>query len=298
MSVSAHTAAVDPATIKPLTLEALLGDVENLPPSPQILPQLLGLLNDDNSSFDEIVQLVSVDLSLAAQVLRLSNSAYYGAATKTYDLSDAVQRIGLREVYRLIAMICSKDLLGAASGLFDMEAGALWKYSLACAMAMEAMAEVVGGENPATAYTIGLLHSLGKIVLSTREPLIYQRVFDLIEKDGISMAAAEKQVLGYDNAAVAGGLLRKWDFKERIAIPIAYQYNPLKAPDYTNLAAMLHLAMWVASNVGFSCGKHAWAIEIDPGAPAVARVKEELLHGLLIVVAEKMEEMKALMPSD
>lgn len=280
----------------PLPLEVLLSDVEKLPPSPQILPQLLGLLNDDNSSFDEIVQLVSIDLSLAAQVLRLSNSAYYGAATKTYDLADAVQRIGLREVYRLIAMICSKDILGGASTLFDMEAGALWKYSLACALSMEAMAEIVGGENPSTAYTIGLLHSLGKIVLSTREPEIYQKVFELIEHDSLGIAQAERKILGYDNAMVAGALLRKWDFKDRISIPITYQYRPLKAPDYANLAAMLHLAMWVASNVGFSCGKHAWAMEVDPEAPHVAHIKEELLHGLLIVVAEKMEAMKSLMP--
>jgi HD-like signal output (HDOD) protein len=288
-----HLSDIDPS---PLPLDVLLSDVEKLPPSPQILPQLLGLLNDDNSSFDEIVQLVSVDLSLAAQVLRLSNSAYYGAATKTYDLADAVQRIGLREVYRLIAMICSKDLLGGASTLFEMEAGALWKYSLACALAMEAMVEVVGGENPATAYTIGLLHSLGKIVLSTREPVIYQKVFELIEREGLGIAQAERKILGYDNATVAGALLRKWDFKDRIATPITYQYRPLKAPDFANLSAMLHLAMWVASNVGFSCGKHAWAMEIDPEAPNVAHVKEELLHGLLITVAEKMEAMKSLMP--
>jgi hypothetical protein len=112
------------------------------------------------------------------------------------------------------------------------------------------------------------------------------------------MSQAERQILGYDNAAVASGLLRKWEFKENIATPIAYQYRPLLAPDYTNLAAMLHLAMWVASNVGFSCGKHAWAMEVDPAAPAAARVKEELLHGLLISVAEKMEELKSLLPAD
>ncbi len=296
--MSAPTPTSNDLKLKPPTLEDLLDNVERLPPSPQILPQLLGLLNDDNSSFDEIVQLVSIDLSLAAQVLRLSNSAYYGAATKTYDLSDAVQRIGLREVYRLIAMICSKDLLGGPSTLFEMEAGALWKYSLACALAMESMAEIVGGENPSTAYTIGLLHSLGKVVLSTHEPAVYQKVFEMIEHEGVSMAEAETKILGYTNASVASALLRKWDFKERICQPIAYQYKPIKAPDYPNLASMLHLGMWIASNVGFSCGKHAWAMEIDPAAPATAHVKEELLHGLLINIAEKMEEMKALMPSE
>ena len=287
-----------PKPTEPLTIESILADVKDLPPSPQILPQLLGLLNDDNSSFDEIVRLVSIDLSLAAQVLRLSNSAYYGAATKTYDLGDAVQRIGLREVYKLIAMICSKDLLGASSGLFDIEAGALWKFSLACAFAMETMAEIVGGENASTAYTIGLLHSLGKVILSHKEPVVYQQVFERVEKGGISLADAEQEILGFTNAQVAGAMLKQWDFKEVIVVPITYQYTPLRAPDFANLAAMLHLAMWVASNVGFSCGKHAWAIAIDPRATAAARIQEELLHGLLIMVSEKMEEIKALIPSE
>lgn len=280
------------------TIAELLSNVDKLPPSPQVLPQLLELLNDDNSSFDEIVQLVSVDLSLASQVLRLSNSAYYGAATKTYDLADAVQRIGLREVYRIIAMVCGKDLLGGASGALEMNSGDLWKFSLACALAMESMVELVGLNCASTAYTIGLLHALGKIVLSLHFPEHYKKVFDLIDQGETSISKAERAIFTFDNAEVAGALLKKWDFKDVVAIPITYQYKPTKAPDYQDLSSMLHLSTWIASNIGFSCGRHAWAIEMEPEAIGMAHIKEELLHGLLITVSEKMDHLKMLMPMD
>jgi HD-like signal output (HDOD) protein len=280
------------------SIAELLSHVDKLPPSPQVLPQLLELLNDDNSSFDEIVQLVSIDLSLAAQVLRLSNSAYYGAPTKTYDLADAVQRIGLREVYRIIAMICGRDLLGSAAEGLEMGAGDLWKFSLSCALAMESMVELVGLDCASTAYTIGLLHAIGKIVLSVHFPSHYKQVFELVDQGERSIATAERSIFTFDNAEVAGALLKKWDFKDIVAIPITYQYKPKKAPDYQDLASMLHLSMWIAANIGFSCGRHAWAIEMDPEAIHMAHIKEELLHGLLITVSEKMEQLKMLMPMD
>lgn len=293
---STPSTASDLTTIP--TIAELLSSVDNLPASPQVLPQLLELLNDDNSSFDEIVQLVSIDLSLASQVLRLSNSAYYGAATKTYDLADAVQRIGLREVYRIIAMICGRDLIGGASESLEMNSGDLWKFSLACALSMEAMVELVGLHCASTAYTIGLLHALGKIVLSLHFPKHYKQVFDLIDQGEPSVAKAERTIFTFDNAEVAGALLKKWDFKDIVATPITYQYKPTKAPDYQDLACMLHLSMWIASNIGFSCGRHAWAIEMDPDSITGAHIKEELLHGLLITVSEKMDHLKMLMPMD
>ena len=276
-----------------MKLETLLEAANKLPATPQILPQLLNLLGDENSSFDDIVQLVSVDLSLTAQVLKLSNSAYYGLASKTYDLEDAIQRIGMQEVYKLIAVICSKELMGDSYSLFELEKGELWKYSLGCAFVLEDMA-LAAGISGSTAYTLGLLHGIGKILINQKATEEYREVFAKAESEGISLHKAEREVLGFTNGELAGALLKKWNFNSDIFIPVEYQFKPTQAPTHKDLACMLHLSIWVASHIGLNAGKSAWAFEIDVQTIEYMEVTEEQLQGYLVSAFEKLETIEAL----
>ncbi len=274
-----------------MNLSELIENVDNIPPAVQTLPKLQSLLMSEDSSFDEIVELIKIDPSLTAHVLKLSNSAFYGQASHIDDIEEAVGRIGIQEVYKLVAMVCGMELLKDAQPVCYLDEGQLWEQSLACGIVMEKMARDIG-QDPSSSYTIGLLHSLGKIVINRYLSDTYEKVFFLLEEEGLSLTDAEKEILGFDHAEIGASLLKSWDFSPDTYLPIQYQYLPSSVPDFKDLTCMLHLSIWVVANIGLNHGKDAWAFTADPNAAQRIEVSSDMLTEYLMSAHEKLKEMQ------
>ena len=148
-----------------MEIEVILDSVSDLPPTPQILPKLQSLLKDDNSTMEDIVKLVKMDAPLTAKVVRLSNSVFFGSATPSKNIEDAVNRLGFQEVYKVVSLVASQLVLGGGLESYKLKEGELWKQSVYTAIAMETIGTKVGQE-ASSLYTIGLLHSIGKAIIN------------------------------------------------------------------------------------------------------------------------------------
>ncbi len=95
-----------------MELESILSGIENLPPTPQIIPKLRRVLKDEDSGVEEIASLVKLDAALTAQIIRLGNSAYLGAANPSKSIQEAVGRLGFRVIYLMVNLIITKQVLG------------------------------------------------------------------------------------------------------------------------------------------------------------------------------------------
>jgi len=277
-----------------MNVQTVLNKVEKLPPAPAVLPMLLKLLSNTDSDPSEIVGYIKVDQSLMAQVLKLANSAFFGGS-HVYDLDDAVGRIGYHEVYKLVGMVCGKEMLGSKITDLCIEDGQLWEYSLASGYVMELLAQKVDID-PSTSYTIGILHSLGKVVLSSYKEFHYNRVIDLIEKRGLTLAQAERAIYGVTNAQVASALLKKWKFDESVTVPIEYQSNPLSAAEeHRRTTCMLNLAIWTVSSLGHNHGKDSWAFEVSDETVESIGLSQKELQRFIVTAHDKLEEIKELL---
>jgi HD-like signal output (HDOD) protein len=274
--------------------EEVLSQVEKLPPAPAVLPSLLTLLNDVNSDPNDVIGLIRVDPSLTAQVLRLSNSVYYGSTSTTYDLEEAVGRIGFREVYKMVAVICGQQLFNHKIHQLFMDKGEMWEYSLGTGFIMEQMAKELDGDS-SSAYTIGLLHALGKMVINAHPTMDYADVFAVVEKEGISQTEAERKVWGVTHPEVAGALLRKWGFKDDIVNPIEFQDRPALATAHRKAACMLHLSIFTVAALGLNHGKDAWALNADAFALQFTGLKEDQMQIFLVNAHERLAAIKALL---
>ena len=272
--------------------ETLLESVKSLPPAAQILPKLLTLLRNPDTSSHHIVNLISLDASLTAQVLKLSNSAYYGVSTPSYDLVESINRIGFGEAFKLVAVICGGKLVDQPLSGFCIDKGQLWEHSLACAIAMELLAQK-SGEDTSVCYTIGLLHAIGKIVFNEHFADRYEEVFECVEKEGISLLESENRVLGYNHAQIGSALLKKWNFSENIYDPIEFQYTPMESKTHLKLSCMIHLTYWIVAGVGLNFGKDAWAFNVDSKAFEYLGISEDQLHLHIIDVHKRLGEIKS-----
>jgi len=280
-----------------MNLDTLIAQVRNILPSPQILPRLLTILEDPDSHSAEVVDIIKLDPALTAQVLALSNSAFYGYSSPSIDLDEAVNRIGFKELYKLVGLVLCKRLVGqSALPAYQIDEGELWENSIACAFAMEKLAAAARSE-PTMAYTLGLMQGLGKIVINQYAGDAYLAVFDAIESRGCSMLEAESGVFGFDHARTCEALLAKWNFPEEISVPVAYQYRPAEAPLYREPASMLHLAKWIVSGLGANCGRDAFAFEMDGSVLEILDLSETHVQLLILEVQERLATVKCLLQS-
>ena len=241
---------------RPISPAEMVQAVKHLPSAPRVLPRIKNLLSDCNSSMDEIVTLIRLDPAIAAQVVRVANSVLYGSNANCSAVEEAVGRVGFDQVYELITYSVASQVLIRPLKVYGIEPDDFWKQNITCALAAEALGKQTG-QDPAMAYTLGLLHSVGMVVID-EWALRHQPSLHLGGEAGIAAAAAREQLqLGFTHAEAGAALLQHWGFSAAMCRAVRWQDFPDVAGTSSPMAAILQVAKWVRSA---AC---------DPGNPPV-----------------------------
>lgn len=221
-------------------MKSVFKGFEEIPPNFTVLVQLCRLLRDEYVALSQISALIEIDPGLAALVVRLSNSAYFGCQTPSSNLDEAINRIGFAEVLKLVALVSNRVLFDRPLTPYGMTSHDMWEQSLAAAIFMEFLSYDVDSD-PGHAYLIGLLHAIGKYPIASLLQKVKAYAKADAEMDFISLAKWERNEVGSDRAKVGAQLLQKWGFAENVYTPIQFQLHPLLAPRDKQLACMLHI---------------------------------------------------------
>lgn len=209
------------ATIDDAVLRTRL---DHLPPLPVAAMEILDGFDDPEVDVATLARHVANDQVLAARALRIANSPFYGLAGRVTGIHDAIVILGFRAVRSLVlsaAMVNSVTRIGADLGKVRV----FWRHSVAAALAARGLARYTR-ENPEAAFTAGLLHDMGHIVLEACFPEACQEVRRWSEDhDGVALDG-ERTLLGLDHAHVGGMLARHWRLPETIADAIARHHTP------------------------------------------------------------------------
>lgn len=209
-----------------IELADMVTSAEKLPGTPWILPKLQGLLRNANANADDVIDLVKLDVALTGRVLRYANSSYYGMSVPVQSVGEAVNLMGFREIYKLVSVAASRDMLGKELAHYGLAKGEMLKRSIATAMVMMALADGLGIGIADTYYTIGLMHGIGKIVIDTFCTARGMALYEDNGVEGVIDPEQERHLLGYDNAQVGAAVLEKWRFPPEIVEPVRQQLEP------------------------------------------------------------------------
>jgi HD-like signal output (HDOD) protein len=215
-------------------------------PSP---PYRFRRLDELMGRLDEIVALVRLDPGIAARVLQLANSAYYGqGALRCATVEQAVNRVGYGQVFELVSFAVASQVLVRPLDVYGVEADELWRLSVAGALAAELLAEVTLQDRN-IAYTAGLLHCVGMVAID--EWALRRGAKLRLVSRGLPREATEheRQELGFTQAEVGAALLRHWDFPRAMSEPVRWQYTPRASAGFVRMASLLHAGKWVLSAV-------------------------------------------------
>lgn len=195
-----------------------------LPALPQALADAQRVLRDEDSSGRACADALGRDPALAAQVLRLANAASYGRAGRIADLHDAVLLLGRQKLGTVLgaAAVVGRFDAAACPG-FDLTG--FWRQALACAIAAQALAVELGVDD-GLAFTTGLLHDLGRLVLAMQLPAATAEVLALARLHDQPLHAVERELLGIDHAEVGALLAQHWSFPPALVAAIAGHHGP------------------------------------------------------------------------
>ncbi len=226
-----------------LDLEQVTAQIRQLPSLPAVVVEVLESFEDEHADSGAIGYKIAQDQALSAKVLRVANSSFYGLQGKVVTVKDAMVVLGFSNVRTLVIAAGVKGSFPAvATGWFDLNA--LWMHGIVAAVCARSFAGDAG-INPDRAFTAGLLHDIGRVVLATCFPDHYRRVTEYRALHDCYPIEAERQVLGLDHAAVGGALTERWKFAPVIQQAVAGHHSPPEAgtpggqPD---LAGLVHVA--------------------------------------------------------
>jgi putative nucleotidyltransferase with HDIG domain len=261
----------------------LLGPRLKIPSLPLVCSRLTETIEDPRSSTVQIAELISHDPALTARLLKLVNSSFYGFPNRIETPSQAVMIIGT-------AHLCDLALTTAITRIFrhippdlvSMES--FWRHSIACGLAARLLAAQRREPDGERFFVAGVLHDIGRLVLylevpdAAREALTRSR-----ERDEL-LHVSEREVIGFDHAAVGAALLRAWRLPASLEEAVAHHHRPPGAQRYPVEAALVHAADIIAQSTGLGTSGEVFVPPLDAGAwealdlgpTAISTVVEEL----------------------
>jgi putative nucleotidyltransferase with HDIG domain len=238
-----------------------LDQVENLPTLPLIVQQIQKLIGNPNSNMAQIALVITRDQSIAARVVRLVNSAFYGLGNKISSIQQAIMLLGLNTVKNLvIGVSVVKTFEGARNAtLFDREK--FWLHSFACATGARLIAKKLGRDEPEDFFMAGLLHDIGILVL---DQFFHEEFVTIVQRSLLTkteLTEVEKSVLGASHCEIGAFMAVKWRIPEYLALAIRHHHKPVFSEIETETFRLITAAVHVAdtnacnrgNNPGFPC---------------------------------------------
>jgi putative nucleotidyltransferase with HDIG domain len=218
----------------------LLENLKELPTLPTVVAQLMMTLNEPTSSARDLERLIANDQAIAARLLKLANSAFYGLPGKVASLNRAITLLGFNTVRSLVLTIGVIDKFGGPSGGKYFDRGEFWEHSLSVAMVARLLGARDSAFSPDEAHLAGLLHDIGKVIMDNFMPAKFQEAMQLVKEKGRDPLEAEQELLGLSHDEVGHIAAGEWRFPEFLSEVIKNHHNPENAtqfPEITQLVA-------------------------------------------------------------
>jgi HD-like signal output (HDOD) protein len=208
-------------------LRVLVAQMGRLPSLPSLYVQIVEELNDPSATIEHIGQIISQDLAMTAQFLKLVNSAYFGLSRPVANPAEAAMYLGIETIKSLVLSIHTFSEFNDLNGCgFNLDA--LMHHSMSTAGRAREIAQLEDCSQKIIneCFVGGMLHDIGKLLIAANYPKDYEQATRLVAEGRLSACAAEKEVFGVDHAGVGGYLLGLWGLPVDVVEAIALHHSP------------------------------------------------------------------------
>ncbi|UCG17276.1 MAG: HDOD domain-containing protein [Phycisphaerales bacterium] len=276
----------------------ILERIGTLPPLPDTVLKLIRVLDDPRSTVDDIVETIRYDQAITGEVLRLCNSAYFGLSRKVTSLGDAMLCLGTVKVMQLVMSVHTTNLLAKAQTGYGLDPGVLWKHSVAVALASATFSDHIKATSGSVAFTAGLLHDIGKVVLNDYVADEFGEIVRRVTEEGVSFIDAERKVLGFSHEQIGGMIAEQWKLPEIIVLCIRNHHDPGAVQPSNPLVDVVYLANCTCLMLGLGLGADGLSYRAHPEVMERHELHESDLEKLGAQVLIDLKRVEGMLVDD
>lgn len=277
-----------------LTVEDIVKKTPDLPTIPAAALAVMREADSSISTAHSVASQIAQDQALTARVLRLANSAYYGLSRQVVDLQEAVVVLGMRCVRNLAVVAATYPWMSRPLKGYMLAPKQMWTHSLGVAVAGQQVARLTKSGVDETVYIAGLLHNIGKVVLSMWLENKVPAMMALAQRENLTFDEIERKLLGFDHTDVGAHLGEKWNLPKVFIEAIHYHHNPDGCETPNPVVDCVHLGDWMTMSMGFGLGGDGLRYEVCQNSLDRLGLKEEDIDKLMNEFVDEYQKYEAL----
>lgn len=277
--------------------EKIIENIAEVPAMPTSAAKVIRLIQDPDADMTQMADAIEFDPGLTTNVLRWANSAYFGGGYEIRSLRDAIVRLGMKRMFQLVMTSIAAPLVGESVNGYDLPAGSLLEEAIAVAIGTQELAATLGIKAPDHAFTAGLLHNIGKVVLGTFVDVAAEPIMELAYQEKVPFDEAERRILGIDHAEVGAILLAEWKIPQAIVDVVRWHHEPAGFTGDPMVLDLVHVALALSLQNGLGAGVDGLNYRPDDAVVSRLRLKplvaESVACRMLAGLADVREAMGA-----
>jgi HD-like signal output (HDOD) protein len=278
-------------------IDHLLSDIDELEPFPDIAHRVLSLSGRPESKMSEIAEVIKFDPMITANIIKMSNSAYFGLNRKVESLKDGVGILGLDRIINLVLMSCSsKNYQGVQPG-YGLQEGFLWKKSASAAVIAGKIAVEKSPQTASRVFTAALLRDIGKVILGRYVANKLSKIKNLVEKNGYSFDEAEKKILGINQGELSTLIMKKWGFPGEIISIVRKSFNTGLGYEIPIESDIVYFSHNMCLMLGIGVGDDGLAYRFDENSMKRLGFSHQDLQVMMADFADSVNELESLIKS-
>ncbi len=227
--------------------EIILKRIRDIPSLPEVVNRIVEIMAKPNTPASEIARLISYDPGLTSKVLRMTNSAAYGFQRQISSVQHGIMILGFNTVRGLVLSASIFKMFEGAAGTSGLDHKKFWEHSMSTAIVSRLVADELRLPGMDDAFSAGMLHDIGKVVLDVYFKKYYELVLQTAQENrrpvhGDSFLQVEQHVLGTDHSEIGAFLANKWKLPMTITEVIQYHHRPHEAEHSASLVYVVALA--------------------------------------------------------
>jgi len=223
------------------TPQELVSGVIRLVSLPEVCIRVNEMLEDASITAADLGKVIAQDTGLTARLLKIVNSSFYGFPSRIETVTRAVTVIGLRELRGLVLAASAVEAFSKIpNDVLNMVN--FWRHSVYCGVVAQQLAERCRVLHSERLFVAGLLHDIGKLIMSHKIPDTVKRVINIKTTDPRPDEEIENELLGFSHAEVGGELMRCWQMPESLYNTVRYHHQPEQAESAELEVCLVHIA--------------------------------------------------------
>ena len=272
--------------------DEIIAKIGVMPAMPAASIDLIGTIHDPDVSVDQLVGVMEHDQGLTANILRWANSVYFGGRHKVYSVRNAIVRLGLDQMKLVVIASIAAPMVRQQIEGYDLPPDSLLEHSIAAAIGTREIARELGIEAPPYAFTAGLLHDIGKIVLGTFVKVDSKPIIRLVQEEDITFDEAERRILGIDHAEVGALLLEGWKISQPIIDAIRWHHEPDGFEGDLSVIDLVHTACYLSMRCGLGLGIDGVHYRLDKSVEARVKISPTQYEALAERILTGLSEVR------